>query len=520
MLKKAVALSSLMGLFSSLFLFQGLAFASTDTPDYLIWQDNLQNVRWDVSALLGNEPVPLGGLQNEYLFIGSDEPFYGVEITMENGSADGEFEFKYYPDGSGPFPLDNPVNLNSLEGTVEASWTADDMGNWQTVFVSDAPYGATETSMNVITDVYGVLLSTNADSSNEQVLTASDIRLITTEPERTIVTSASTGEALSHNGELTFSDVPQGYDSTVKIEFLVADGVFKGYEDGTFQPERSISRAELAKVVVAGTGVDPAAVGYTSNCFPDAQQGDWWEPYVCYALDQGWVKGYDDGTFGPHRTVNRAEAAKIFVNVMEFGDPENVPDHYVSLLPDVNADDWFAGYVTTLSSAIVVPNSEAYNPAEGMTRESTAEFLFNIRALQETGQSYYNTDVREDFLQLYGLETLIDLAYVKSTGGGGSSTSTYENVSVHFGDCNNMNVRVTNYSGFEIDLTGWTVIADSMNNNTEVSPFNGVTLADGESVEVTASGYFAYTDSNNVTTTGVTLEDDNGSIKAGGFCTN
>lgn len=518
MLKKAVALTSLMGLFTSLFLVQGLASASTSSPDYLIWQDNLQNVRWDVSSLLGNEPVPLGGLQNEYLFIGSTEPFYGVEITMENGSSDGEFEFMYYPGGNGPFALPDEVSFDSLEGVVEATWDTDDMGDWRATFISDAPYGATETSLNVLQNVYGVLLSTEADSSNEQVLTASDIQLITTPPVTTTSTS-SNGEALSHDGELTFSDVERGNAETVEIEFLVADGVLNGYGDGTFQPDRTISRAELMKVLVAGQGIEPSSGDYTANCFSDVDSGDWWEPYVCYAKDQEWVNGYSDGTFKPKDPVSRAEAAKMVVNGMAFQDPENVNYMLIAMYNDVEEDDWYAPFVEILRSSGVEDGSGSFSPSGDMTREMAASYIFRVRSLNETSEDYFNTDVREEFLEMYGLEDLVNLAYTSSSSSS-SSTSTYENVNASFGSCSSMEVTVTNYSGFAVDLTGWTVEADSYGSSAEDSPFDGITLADNESITVTASGNYAYTDSNGVTTTGVSLRDDNNSLKDSGFCNN
>lgn len=522
MLNKLTAFVSLFGIFASLVVFQPVAQAAGDTPDFLVWQDALQNVRWDVTDLLGSEPVPFGGLQNEYLAIGSSEPFYGVEITFENGSTDGEFSFMNYPQGNGPYLIDD-LSYTSLEGSLTATWDDSDWGDWQSYAFTDAQYGATEGAFES-NQGYIVLLSTDADSSNEQVLTISDITLITeasssssssssSSTESTATTTTTTSSSsLSHDGELSFSDVPQGEEETVEIEFLVADGVVEGYDDGTYGPDKTINRAELMKILVYGQGIDPTGQ-YTSGCLSDIPAGEWYEAPVCYAVAQGWVEGYADGTFKPGQTVNRAEAAKMVVNSMGFGNPDSVADHYIALLPDVNESDWFAGYAATLSSAIVVPNSESFNPADGMTRESAASFIFRVRALQETSEDYYTTDVREEFLELYGLESLIDLAYTSSSSS--SSTSTYVNVSGSVGDCDNPEVSITNYSGFTVDLTGWTLESDSYGNDTEDTPFDGISLADGESVEVQASGYYAHSDGSS---TGVSIRDENGSIKVSTYC--
>ena len=71
----------------------------------------------------------------------------------------------------------------------------------------------------------------------------------------------------------TFSDVSPGHANQGAIEYLVYTGTLQGYSDGTFQPENSINRAELMKVLVAGQGIDPDADTY-QNCFPDVTT-DW-----------------------------------------------------------------------------------------------------------------------------------------------------------------------------------------------------------------------------------------------------
>lgn len=85
-------------------------------------------------------------------------------------------------------------------------------------------------------------------------------------------------------------------------------GVLQGFEDGTFRPEEQVTRAQFAEMAVKITGVSTS--GATEN-FPDVAEADWFYKSVATSAMYGWVCGYEDGTFLPNRSISRAEAAKI-----------------------------------------------------------------------------------------------------------------------------------------------------------------------------------------------------------------
>lgn len=105
-----------------------------------------------------------------------------------------------------------------------------------------------------------------------------------------------------------FKDLDPQDPSLEAIEDLQASGVIEGYEDGSFQSKREISRAEFIKVIVGSQNLDYPA---QKACFSDMSEDDWFLPYVCFAKSQGWVSGYEDGLFRPHQTINFVEASKI-----------------------------------------------------------------------------------------------------------------------------------------------------------------------------------------------------------------
>lgn len=93
--------------------------------------------------------------------------------------------------------------------------------------------------------------------------------------------------------------------------------IFKGYPDGSFGKDNKIKRAELMVVVVRMMGIEPKLEDY-DHCFPDVTSNNsddiWFVPSVCYAADQGWVNGYQNGYFGPADSTTVVQSLKIVLN--------------------------------------------------------------------------------------------------------------------------------------------------------------------------------------------------------------
>ena len=103
-----------------------------------------------------------------------------------------------------------------------------------------------------------------------------------------------------------FSDVKSSAWYNNAISTLTRAGILKGYEDGTFQPDGYITRAEFATIAIRFF----SGVYEGEDLFPDIK-GHWAEDYINNAANKGLVKGYEDGTFGPDRYITRAEAVTL-----------------------------------------------------------------------------------------------------------------------------------------------------------------------------------------------------------------
>ncbi|MDA8235301.1 MAG: S8 family serine peptidase [Clostridia bacterium] len=109
------------------------------------------------------------------------------------------------------------------------------------------------------------------------------------------------------NNSAGFNDVTGQTWSTPFINTAKSAGVINGYADGSFKPDKAVTRAELLKMVVTATGLK---VEYQQGDFNDTK-GHWAEKFIATATKAGIVGGYSDGSFKPDAPVTREEAAKI-----------------------------------------------------------------------------------------------------------------------------------------------------------------------------------------------------------------
>ena len=103
-----------------------------------------------------------------------------------------------------------------------------------------------------------------------------------------------------------YSDVKTGDWFNNAVSTLSNAGIIAGYEDGSFRPNGYITRAEFA--TIAARFFDVTYNG--KDLFPDIS-GHWAKDYINQAANKGFVNGYEDGTFKPDRNITRAEAVTM-----------------------------------------------------------------------------------------------------------------------------------------------------------------------------------------------------------------
>ena len=110
------------------------------------------------------------------------------------------------------------------------------------------------------------------------------------------------------SSKVTFSDIA-GHKNQQAIEKLVGMGIINGMGDGTFAPNKTMTRAQFCTIVVKALGIKPLE----SRVFSDVPFGQWYSGYVGAANANGIVNGVGNGKFDPNGTITRQEAATMVV---------------------------------------------------------------------------------------------------------------------------------------------------------------------------------------------------------------
>ena len=233
------------------------------------------------------------------------------------------------------------------------------------------------------------------------------------------------------------------------VDMLVALGVINGYTDGSFKPNDTVTRAEMAKMIyVVRTGKsDASAYNDDKTTFTDIN-GHWARGYVKYCQSLGVIAGKSATKFDPDATVKTAEAAKMLLVTLGY-----------------NADK--AGLVgvnwASKTSALADENGLLKDVASGFTaacpRQYAAQLIYNtifantvtLRDGEYTKYGYDNSEnktVGEKYMDLYKVSAGIlmtcdevegkDYYTIKTTGG----THNYNKVPTDVSDLIGQEVKV------------------------------------------------------------------------------
>jgi hypothetical protein len=131
-----------------------------------------------------------------------------------------------------------------------------------------------------------------------------------------------------------FNDVADDAWYVQEVSYLADIGIILGYEDGTFKPDKKITRAEFTVILSRFFDMNDTA---PASGFEDAV-GHWAESYINNAVAKGWITGYPDGTFRPDAQITRAQAATM-INKMLGLTLDAIPDD-APVFTDLSETHW------------------------------------------------------------------------------------------------------------------------------------------------------------------------------------
>ncbi len=112
-----------------------------------------------------------------------------------------------------------------------------------------------------------------------------------------------------------FSDIQSGHEIEKQINYLVKEGIISGYPDGTFRPDHSVTRREAAVVIGKTFNLHNQQ---RKTSFSDVNSKDYASGYIQSAYEAGIIKGYGDGTFRPDRNMTRGEMSYLLSKAFKF----------------------------------------------------------------------------------------------------------------------------------------------------------------------------------------------------------
>lgn len=176
---------------------------------------------------------------------------------------------------------------------------------------------------------------------------------------------------VSASAAKSFSDV-KGHWAADYIKSGVNRGYVNGYENGTFNPNGPVSRAEFCKMINNAVGLK----GTTSIQFNDVSSNDWFYNEVSKAVASGYITGYDDGSFRAKDKITRQEAAVVISRIIA-----NASGKDVSELKDAGS---IASWALPGANAVYSKgymggdNQKKFNPNGFLTRGEAVKIVEGI----------------------------------------------------------------------------------------------------------------------------------------------
>ncbi|TKI56901.1 S-layer protein [Brevibacillus antibioticus] len=165
------------------------------------------------------------------------------------------------------------------------------------------------------------------------------------------------------------------------VQFLGSKGIITGNENGNFEPDSPLTRAEFTAMLVrAFYALDETA----TESFSDVNPPQWHVPFIASSEKKDIVKGYPDGTFRPDHTISREEMAAIGARSLHeknnYYYPSNPGDYLSQFIDQHTIADWARPTMALAvkQRLIDVPADKQIRAGEAVTRGEAARMLYRL----------------------------------------------------------------------------------------------------------------------------------------------
>ncbi|RXZ83358.1 S-layer homology domain-containing protein [Paenibacillaceae bacterium] len=190
------------------------------------------------------------------------------------------------------------------------------------------------------------------------------------------------------------SDI-KGHWAEEQINEWLEKGIVKGFEDGSFKPGQTITRAEF-------TALANRSFGFTEKseiAFSDVLPANWYYSEVQVGVEAGYITGFQNNTFAPNDVITRQQIAVIVAKLLDL----KASDSYVSAFEDeASIAAWSKDAVAAVADNNIMSGyNQLFNPTGSATRAEAVVVLFNALKAKESAAK----DVVYDTAGTYGPET-------------------------------------------------------------------------------------------------------------------
>ncbi|WP_241674723.1 InlB B-repeat-containing protein [Paenibacillus luteus] len=176
--------------------------------------------------------------------------------------------------------------------------------------------------------------------------------------------------------DIEFDDI-SGHWSEKFVKQAIGGGWVKGYADGTFKPNHSVTRAEFAVMLM--NALKLPAEGTDTDFADKASIPTWAKDAVVRAVQAGIVDGYEDGTFRPSAAVTRAEMAAMITKALKLAVDSNAVTGFAD---DASIPSWAKGAAEAMRKLGIMkgPGDNTFNGDSRATRAEAVSVLLNMLA--------------------------------------------------------------------------------------------------------------------------------------------
>ena len=176
--------------------------------------------------------------------------------------------------------------------------------------------------------------------------------------------------------KFSYTDMADDHWAYEAVNALSNEGVINGFEDGSFAPDKEVTREQFVKMLAEAFDIEAVS---NENNFTDVEEGRWSESYIIAASSNGIVSGIGDGKFAPQSVVTRQDAAVMLKRIC---DKYGISlDGSAKAFADANEISTYATEsVALLSGAGVIAGFEdgSFRPTNALTRAQAAKIIYGL----------------------------------------------------------------------------------------------------------------------------------------------